>query len=89
MRASYIRTACTAGVFVALGVMACSFGPATYNGPNVPPAPVDSGASEDAGGGDGASEDSGAGEDVSSEDSGSGEDATSADSGGGLDGSAG
>jgi hypothetical protein len=88
MRASHIRTACMVGVLVALGVAACSFGPATYNGPNVPPAPVDSGTSEDAGV-DAASEDSSSGEDVSSGDSSPDDSSTATDSGGGLDGSAG
>ena len=104
MSASYIRTACTVGVLVALGLMACSFGPSVYNGPDAPPPPdggADSGTEGDAGGGDAASsggeggEDATTGQDGSGEDGATGEDATTGEDGatgqdgGGLDGSPG
>jgi hypothetical protein len=82
VRASHLRAAAW-GIGIVAVLAACSFGPATYNGPNVPPAPeagVDSGGSEDAAGGDAASEDATSGED------GSGEDSSAADTDSGLDG---
>jgi hypothetical protein len=94
MRATSISLLVTALAGAAIGIVACSFGPPVYNGPNPPPAPTAADNGDSGGGGDdgGGSDDGGAGDDGSDDgsagdDGGGSDDASTGDDGGGDSGS--